>query len=145
MGTPVSPTARRARASTRLRRAALLPVVLLLASCVQFSWNSGRIGIPLPDEQLDWALQVEPDLGTALGQLGAPQIVRPFEDRGFEVVWVWRRLHSYGWGVSVPVSDAASASLQWDSGGDDADGLRIIFDNDGNYLEGSRGAVLAIR
>ncbi|MEZ5976817.1 MAG: hypothetical protein R3F34_01175 [Planctomycetota bacterium] len=128
-----------------MRSGLVLVLACALGSCVQLSWRGSRAGLALADTEQEWALAARPDMQAALDRLGAPELVRESEGRGVELLWLWRRTDGFGFGVSVPLADTYSANFQWDETGDDALGLRLLFDDDGRFLDGSRGAVLRDR
>ena len=118
---------RAARPST----VALFTGLLALAcgSCISVSWQRASQSVVVDPSWRDLRIG-ETELATALERLGAPLFV--YEDQVHGVVLVWGRtlLDQNGFNFSVPVSDNASASLDYSEGQAALRGVLLLFDAD---------------
>ena len=105
---------------------ALCVLCLLLTSCVTATWQrehrfqrppSGSIGSLKPETD---------QLSDCLERLGAPLFVYETPE-GFAVAYGWFKSRDLGGSVSVPISDAANASLRLRDIDDRMQGLVLFF------------------
>ncbi len=105
----------------------------LLASCAGVSFQHVAAG-EMPDLRASRVLAPgKSSLEECLQILGAPNSVEEEESGGGRVLtWRWEHVHGWGFFVGLPLSDWASASLNYDRMARDPDRLRLVFDE--NWL-----------
>ena len=124
-------------AAARCRAALLLaPLLLPAAGCAAVDWRSARVDRP-PD--LDSAQRLEVGTSTlteCLELLGAPtEVLEAETDEGWVLTWAWARSRGWGASVSLPLSDAVNASLNWRDDATGAHRLQLRFAPDGTLSE----------
>ncbi len=119
----------------RLRRSAgaagVLASLALLTGCTGLRFQHLSAGVA-PD--LRAARALEPQRATlteCLAALGAPlDVARDQQAGGRILTWEWEHVHGWGFFASLPLSDLASASLNFDRLGRQPSRLRLVFDED---------------
>ena len=82
------------------------------------------------------------ELDAALEVLGAPIYLWALGDEGSQgaaLVWAWSERTLWGLNVSVPLTDVASGSFEYQNGRADFDALVLFFDNDWRVVTWPRG------
>lgn len=122
--------------------ALLLPLWLLAAGCLRFSYVVRTEDAPLDGATLGTIQPGVTDLGACLARLGAPNHV--FEYRVHGMALLWRFVDSSGWGASLSYSldrVAPSASFNFDSDDADTTGVMMWFDQDLKLVRWQQGRV----
>ena len=125
------------------RTAVLIALGLALTGCVSVEWRRDTTDRRI--ERHEWRELVpgRDDLAICLERLGAPRHVRELPD-GAALVWGWLESETRGLGVSAPVSDAFSVSLDLEDADRDLEGLVLFFDRDWVLRIARRGKLAEI-
>jgi hypothetical protein len=110
-----------------------LLLAFLCAGCVQFSWNRESRYAPVSPQAIESLDSASSDLESCLQVLGAPLWVLENVENGRQgavLAYGWFDQASFGLNVSVPVSEAVSASLDLDRIDRRMHGLVLFFDED---------------
>lgn len=99
-----------------------------LSSCASFTWRRYIVQQALPQEVLETLPQSGLELQQCLDLLGAPTVVREYEEEGLVLAWSWIRQRDLAASVSVPVTDYQSASFSYTDIRNKENGVVLWFD-----------------
>lgn len=114
------------------RSAIALAICLAAGGCVQVSLTRAQANDPIADEHVAEARSDvgRMDLTECLRRFGAPQLVREHPE-GPVLLWGWKDEFTWGFTLSVSFLDnGPSASVDWEQGDADTEGLALFFDDD---------------
>ena len=118
--------------------AALVPV-LCLTSCLSVKWQRRRAYDAVTDEQLEQLQAEDADLAGVLESLGAPLDVREYQRAGMVLSYGWSSSETWGVGLSVPVAESLSASVNYDQLDASSPGVVLFLDGDLRLVRWRRG------
>lgn len=111
-----------------MRALAILIATFGCTSCVSFTWQRTITFEPVSTKAVESLQPGTSDLAEVLAKLGAPIYVWEGKDR--EVVLAYGSLNDkhLGFGISAPVFDNMSASLNYDDTASKLEGYILVFD-----------------
>lgn len=95
-----------------MRRAWLLAALLPLTSCV--GYMRFQVDEPISMSALAQLRPGASELAECLAVLGAPDQVFEYRGSGMALLWSWRDTDDWSLNVSIPVTDVANASFEFD-------------------------------
>ena len=130
--------------SRRLAFAALL-AALASNACITGGYYRTQTNEPVAHELIRALEPGRTTLGEALAQLGAPLYLWEWKGDGAALAWGWSDSGHWGIALSVPVSDAGSASFSMDDIAKDMPGAVLFFGPDDVLVEAREGKLSEIR
>ncbi len=117
-----------------MRPSRALPGLLALlcvvgSACVSANWTRQISETAIRPEQLE-RLPEDAELADCLALFGAPLFVWEDTRGSHAIAYGWQRQRDLGMRVSLPISDAPSASFQYADAAGNAHGLVLFFDED---------------
>lgn len=103
-------------------------VILVLGSCVRLSWSRAWTHHPLAPEEIARLAPGETTLQSCLDELGAPLYVWELSGGSYAIAYGWNMGRDWGFNVSIPVAESASAVMDYGSLNLDLHGVVIAFD-----------------
>ena len=119
----------------------LLALAALASGCVSASYSRIRVQSEPAAAAYDALVAGESDLGDCLEAFGAPLIVDEL-NLGAVIAWSWTQDRGYRLGVSLPVSDNFTASLNYKDVAMKLNGIVCFYDSDWTLVEKRRGNLL---
>ncbi len=120
-----------------------VPFALLLAgglaSCVRFEWTRYQVQEPIPVEESTALTPGVDTLESCIARLGAPLYVWEASASTYALAYGWDEGHDWGFNVSVPVGDTASASFDYGDMNLDLHGVVLVFDHGDRLVRSDRG------
>lgn len=113
----------------RLRLAVALAALLLAPSCIGFEWERDREMRWVPPEA-SARLSVGDDLSRCLDLLGAPAWLWEYRGDGLALAWGASEVRNLGFSVSVPITERASGSFNYNHVNEGFRGVLVTFDSD---------------
>lgn len=130
----------RSTASVVTRTPAVLLLALTSFSCAGLSFQNQRQELEPPARVVQAMRPGEVDLAFCLAELGAPTMVERSEDGGQHVLtWAWQEQGGWGFFLSAPVGDSASASFNWADEQHQPHFLRLFFDGNWKLIDVAQG------
>ena len=112
------------------RLALLLASAPLLTGCIQAQFERDNRLRPIEESELATLQPGESTLDECLDALGAPLFVRERQTYGAELAYGWYKQWDWGLSISIPVTDNASASFDYDEIDAKLRGAVLLFDED---------------
>lgn len=117
-----------------------LALLLAAPACVTVTYQDQQVDRPPPERATALLAVGESDLRQCLELLGAPTQVRHDElGDEMELRWEWSRVQGWGLGVTLPIGQDWSPSVNYGRRGESPDYLRLFFNRDGRLTRLSRG------
>ncbi len=125
-------TFRSSSETTVMRCAAILPLLLMLAtsSCLSISWERHYQEKPVERQTVDGLLIGETNLDDCLAALGAPIFVDELNER-MALTYGWGQSTAWNLSVDVSIVDDAASSVSYGSFRERMRGVVLIFDRAG--------------
>ncbi len=112
-----------------MKFAAVFLALVWLPGCFSWSWTREEIELPIIEESLA-QLEYGASLDECLEQLGAPLYLWEYRKTGIALAWGSLSRRDLGLSVSVPISDQASGSINYNHIDNDIQGVVLVFDED---------------
>ena len=109
--------------------AASLVSALTLSSCLSYSWSREEAMVPVADENLA-ALQTGASLEECLDVLGAPLYLWEYRETGVALAWGSSSTGNHGFSLSIPLSEKASGSVNFNNISQDIEGVVLVFNEE---------------
>jgi len=128
----------------RLTFAALI-AALASSACITGGYYRTQANEPVAQERIRALEPGKTTLSEALARLGAPLYLWEWKGDGAALAWGWFDSGRWGFAISVPVSDAGSASFSMDDIANDMPGAVLFFGPDLVLVEAREGKLTEIR